>query len=496
MTTEPNKIVQFDDTTELEYIKNGEALTGYKSNNDVGSLNRVSKQLLQYFDLLKREIILMKDNYSQIKNEDNSVKLLAFQDQIDSIISQIDLIQTQLSKKIDTNVEQIENLKKEIDKLKKVKPTNFLDFASVQSLILEVETIQNRLETIQKEYKNYNIENNQIDNSLISAFDTRISYIEQSIRNLSTEIGEYNTEESQGTGIKSRIQNILQLILEIKRDLANYSNQFTENQTNLLNEKIDLKIFPVKVKNEQYLQVALELNLRIIEQQEKLSRILQKYNIRDELLEGTTLEEYLLDVYQKSRDSFEKSQSQLEKSEQNQAQIESIQQDLENQNNRLEQLEEYKSLSELKIDRILSIIGVPEDKKQIIGTLQTIEALKQEFNENIQNINMFIGQNTLNEETGFYRLLKDAKKSTTKRFKIDIPFARRGLKISIRLPDYIKGYGEDFIVTFNDNPINSTYRNGQLNIDLTSKEDVDHIIVQPVTFENYPLNIEEFTVLE
>ena len=456
--TQDNKFDTIDDITLPEYIKNGEPLTGYVQDSEVGQINRPQYQIFQHILLLKRELNLIKKFLNELPTlEENEIQEDTRFEDVSNQIQNIIKVTSQKLSELEKSVRENNN---EIQILKQFKPTNFLDFIAVKQISKTVELLDKKVAQLElaaaEDVQNQNP--SIIDINELKPLVQRLDQLETSFRNLYSEFGTYQTESNQGTGIKNRIQVISENVQNLKKSFENSLLTLSQDQLLLVSDTLDIKLVPYKIKNDQSHSIQLEINQRVSDQEKKLQAALEKYHISDEVLEQTTLEEYLNQIKENTNE-------QLNKSNELELQIGNLKDFDKKQESQLEVIKtklaeiQYllgepqqieQNLSQI-VESLVFAIGTYEEENQIVGQLSKIENLKYEFSENIQRINMLIGDNTPGQETGIYRQLLESRQAKTKYYKMTLSKEQlekvsSGKKLVINVPEYINTKGNQFIV--------------------------------------------------
>lgn len=510
---ETNQFSTFDDTQQLDYIKNGEELTGFESENDIGTLNRTQSQLFEHIKFLRTELLNLIKTINKPK-EDFKILNKETKDNLALLGNQIENIVKVTSQKLADNEKRLNQQEKDIQQIKIYKPTNFLEFAAVQDLILKIKHLEAKIKEIEAFEASESAVEAQIDVNLINPIIERLNALENSFRNLYGEFGQYDSEDSAGYGIKHRIQILSEVINQVKQNLESYRDRLSEQQELRIQEIIDSKQVPLKIRNDQSYSIVLEVNQKVHDQEEKLNAALTKYHIDDEVLQNIQLQDYLKQIKESSSNALETANQQKEKSQQLEEQLSSTNEIVTTNTDEISKLKTLLGESEYINENLVNIVatlvgtvGNYDTPNSIIGQLSKIEALKNEFSENIQNINMIIGQNVPGSETGLYRQLLEAKQARARYYRLQLSrenilkLRDENKKLVIYIPEYISSRGNSFIVrtlkefknllTQYDNEQKKLYIIGLGDFNYNNEEQVD-IILLPINVE--PIQLDQSTV--
>lgn len=374
---------------------------------------------------------------------------------------------------------------------------------------MTIQTLERKVQELEKtKVKEVLTENpNGLSEEQLAPYISLIHSLESKIRQIELDIGQYDRESNQGSGIKNQVYQLL-LITSRTTDLLNqYATTLSQAQENKIDELLTAKISPIKIKSEQSFSVQKEINERMTAHEKKINQFEQKFDIVD-LLEDRSLQSFLSDVQtnatnakaesKQAKDALTSVTGELtlttEKADTNKA-------DLDRLKTLIGQSELITGSILSTLETIVGTIGSPTTENSIVGQLTQIQTLKQEFQENIQNINMIIGQNVPGEETGFYRLLNEAKLGKIQYFKFRIPEeAKNYRRISITLPDHIANKGNSFIVrTYQDHKnfiVQYDQTNKKLYLDLGQLQSATDIIILPIKVEESGISQENLEYID
>ena len=223
----------------------------------------------------------------------------------------------------------------------------------------------------------------------------------------------------------------------------------------------------------------------------KMEEFSREYDVSS-ILNNNQLSEYLQSIKDKTdavSENIERINQSITTSQENAESAKAISSECNNKLNKLTELigqsQFINGQIQSTLETVIKTLGSAEHENSIIGQLTQISTLKHEFSENIQNINMIIGQNVPGEETGFYRLLNEAKAGKVQYYKFRIPEeAKKYKKLVITLPDYIANKGNSFIVrTYNDHKnfvVQYDESTKKLHINLGNLNSSTDIIILPI----------------
>lgn len=226
----------------------------------------------------------------------------------------------------------------------------------------------------------------------------------------------------------------------------------------------------------------------------KINQFEQKFDVLD-LLENQQLQSFLVDIQTDAKEAKARSLENKTKSTELEEQLTSTTDKADTNKSDLNKLKTLIGSQELITNQILQTletvvgtIGSPTVENSIVGQLTQIQTLKSEFSENIQNINLIIGQNVPGQETGFYRLLNEAKLGKVSYYKFRITDeAKKYKRLQITLPDYIANKGNSFIVrTYQDHKnfiVQYDQASKKLFLDLSNLQSATDIIILPIKVE-------------
>lgn len=478
----------------LDYIKDGEPLSGYRSEQNVGVLNRTSNQLFQLIQFLQLEVQELKNvssNQVPTPTTENT-------EGIQELENQISTLTRVLGEKVSSQDTKIHTMEKVIESIQRQRPTNFLDYQMVRSL----ENLVNQLEA-----KVFDIENKKLNSSQevissgiseeqLAPINARLILIDARVRNLIDDIGVYDSEQNTGSGLKNRVHQLYLLATDTKRLLDSQIEQLSPAQEQKIADILETQLFEYKRKVNQTESISREINARVQNQERTLTEFISKNRVSDQVLEGQTLSELLASVKTNTQTALQNAQNALSGNSQQVTKVEALEESM----GRLETELTGVNARTQEIGRVLStlsdVIGKPGQENTVLGALSEIETLKSEFSENIQNINMIIGQNVPGQETGFYRLLNEAKVNRNPYYTIRISESLAANEyINIRLPEYIYTKGNSFIVrnknTFEYLNFNYDIQTKQLEIDIryiNSENSEFELLILPIQIEQMQID--------
>ena len=337
---------------------------------------------------------------------------------------------------------------------------NFLDYSTIQQLEKTIETLERKVLELEKiKVKEVLSESpNGLSEEQIAPYVALINSLESKVRKIEIEIGNYDREQNQGSGLKNQVNQLLKITARTTDLLNSYSTTLSQAQESKIIELLDARIQPLKIKSEQSFSISKEINERMTTHENKINQFEQKFDVLD-LLENQQLQSFLVDIQTDAKEAKARSLENKTKSAELEEQLTQTTEKADNNKDALDKLKTLIGSQELitsqilqTLETVVGTIGSPTVENSIVGQLTQIQTLKQEFSENIQNINLIIGQNVPGQETGFYRLLNEAKLGKVSYFKFRIPDeAKKYKRLQITLPDYIANKGNSFIVrTYQD----------------------------------------------
>lgn len=348
---------------------------------------------------------------------------------------------------------------------------------------------------------------NGLTEEQLAPYISSVNQLESKVRQIEIDIGQYDRESNQGSGIKNQVYQLLLITNRTTELLNQYQTTLSQAQENKIDELLTARISPLKIKSEQSFSISKEINERMTAHEKKINQFEQKFDIVD-LLENQSLQSFLVDVQTNAAEAKTNAKSAKDEQERTSTELTST---TEKANTNQEEIAKLKALigqSELitnqifqTLETVVGTIGSPTVENSIVGQLTQIQTLKQEFSENIQNINMIIGQNVPGAETGFYRLLNEAKLSKVQYYKFRIPeTAKKYKRLAITLPDYIANKGSSFIVrTYQDHKnfiVSYDQVTKKLYLDLGQLQSATDIIILPIKVEESGISEQNVEYIE